>query len=99
MSARQRAIDPAVLTALAEAERKQAARTAIAQRQKVNVNLPVSLVTAIKRESRNLTGHRRRGFSDLVTVLLRYGWEAYQAGDLKLEMQPVKVEMRIVVTE
>lgn len=99
MSVRQRAIDPSVVTALAEAEKKQASARGASVRQKVNVNLPVGLVAAIKREAKNLTGHQRRGFSDLVTVLLRYGWEAYQAGDLKLEMQPVKVEMRIVVAE
>jgi hypothetical protein len=94
---RQQTIDPAVMAALTDAERKREARGGEVQRQKVNVNLPLILVTAIKQEATSLTGHRRRGFSDLVTVLLQYGWKAYQAGELKLGVQAVRVEMRIVV--
>ncbi len=99
MSRRQQTLDPAVLAALGEAEKKREARGWAVQKQKVNVNLPVDLVTAIKQEAVSLTGHRRRGFSDLVTVLLRYGWEAYQAGDLEVETRPVKVEVRIVAAK
>ena len=64
-------------------------------RQKVNLNLPSGLTNAIRQEAAALTGHRRRGFSDLMTVLLQYGWEAYQSGELEIELQPVAVEMRI----
>lgn len=93
---RQQGIDPAVVAALEAADKKRGSRSGITQRQKVNVNLPAGLVMAIKQEAITLTGHRRRGFSDLMAVLLQYGWTAYQVGDLELEMQAVTVEMRIV---
>jgi len=96
---RQQGIDPAVLAALDASDKKRQGKRGVAQRQKVNVNLPANLVMAIKQEAISLTGHRRRGFSDLMAVLLQYGWEAYQAGDLELEMQAVTIEMRIVSVE
>lgn len=99
MRQRQEPLDEAVAALLTQAEKKKQARGGTVARQKTTVNLPDNLVDAIRQEAFNLTGHKRRGFSDLVTVLLRYGWEAYQAGDLTLEMQPAAVELRIMVAK
>lgn len=98
MSERRTPVDPAVVAAITEATRKRETRKrrATATRRKVNLNLPVALVDAIKQESIAMTGHKRRGFSDLVTLLLEYGWDAHKAGDLELETKSVTVELRIV---
>ncbi|RLC76900.1 MAG: hypothetical protein DRJ03_22345 [Chloroflexi bacterium] len=92
---RQQGIDPAVAELLVQAENRKALHSGGAIRQKVNLNLPSNLANAIRQTAFALTGHKRRGFSDLAVVLLRYGWEAYQAGELEIELQPVAVEMRI----
>jgi len=100
VSERRQAIDPAVLAAFSEAEKKTVSRkNGAVKKRKVNVNLPCALVDTIKRESTALTGHGRRGFSDLVAVLLAYGWEAYRAGDLKIELRPATVETKIVAAK
>ncbi len=61
-----------------------------------NVQLPIDLVDALKAEAHRLTGHRRRGFSDLLAVCARYGWEAYQRGDLTVERQATSIAYRLV---
>ena len=61
-----------------------------------NVQLPTALVEELKAEAHRLTGHRRRGFSDLVTICARYGWEAYQRGDLEVKRQANVVSYGIV---
>jgi hypothetical protein len=61
-----------------------------------NVQLPTALVEELKSEAHRLTGHRRRGFSDLVTICTRYGWEAYQRGDLEVKRQANVVSYGIV---
>lgn len=100
MSKRQGGIDPAVAGLLVQAESRRAGRNGgELKKQKVNLNLPASLTNAIRAEAFALTGHKRRGFSDLVIVLLRHGWAAYQAGELKIEMQPVAVEMKIAAVK
>ena len=96
---RQTGIDPAVADLLVQAENRQAMRSGGAIRQKVNLNLPSNLANAIRQKAFALTGHKRRGFSDLVVILLRHGWEAYQAGELEIELKPSVIEMRITVAE
>jgi hypothetical protein len=96
---RRQPIDPAVAGLLAQAERKKLARGVAVPRQKVNLNLPTNLVSAIKEEAFALTGHKRRGFSDFATILLQHGWDAYQAGDLEIELQPATVEVRITAVK
>jgi len=54
---------------------------------------------AIREEAAQLVKHRRRGFADLVTVLLEYGWEAYLRGDLDVELRPAAVSLRIARAE
>lgn len=94
---RQTAIDPAVAALLTHADQKKTNQGARVTRTKVNFNLSANLVDAIREEAFRLTGHRRRGFSDFVLILLQHGWNAYQAGDLEIELQPATVEMRITV--
>lgn len=95
MSVRRQAIDQAVAGIIAGDSKKRAANGA-SDLCKVNVRLPVDLVDEIKGEAHRLTGHKRRGFSDLLALLLRHGWDAYQAGELELETKPARVELRIV---
>jgi hypothetical protein len=61
-----------------------------------NVQLPADLVEDIKQEAYTLTGHKRRGFSDLLAACARYGWGAYQRGELKIERQPTVISYRLV---
>ena len=96
---RQQAIDPAVAGLLAQAEQNKIARGAEISRQKVTLNLPTRLVSAIRQEAFSLTKHKRRGFSDFMFVLLQYGWDAYQAGKLEIMLQPTTVEMRITAAK
>lgn len=96
---RRQALDPAVAGLMAQAEEKRQARNGTVARHKVTFNLPDNLVNAIRREALDLTGHKRRGFSDLVTVLLQHGWNAYQVGDLKIEMKPATIETRITAAK
>ncbi len=97
---RQQGIDPAVADLLVQAERRQVQRggTGVTW-QKVNLNLPANLTNAIRLEAAALTGHKRRGFSNLMAILIQAGWDAYQSGELEIELKPVAVEMRIVAVE
>lgn len=97
---RQQGIDPAVAGLLVQVEQRQMRRGAGGVvRQKVNLNLPSALTNAIRLEAAALTGHKRRGFSELMAVLIQYGWDAYQAEQLEIELKPVAVEMRIVAVK
>ena len=64
-----------------------------------NVQLPTDLIDELKVEASRLTGHRRRGFSNLLAVCARFGWEAYQRGDLVVERRPITLTCRIVRSE
>ena len=64
-----------------------------------NVQLPVDLVDELKIEAHRLTGHRRRGFSDLLAICARYGWEAYQRGELTVDRQAMTITYRLVRSE
>lgn len=64
-----------------------------------NVQLPTDLVIELRAEACLLTGHRRRGFSDLLAIFAHYGWEAYQRGDLTIEREPRIVSYRLVKGE
>ena len=61
-----------------------------------NVQIPTDLVEELRAEAYHLTGHRRRGFSDLLSIFARYGWEAYQRGDLEIERQPKVVSYNLI---
>ena len=61
-----------------------------------NVQLPAALVSELKAEAHRMTGHKKRGFSDLLTVCAHYGWEAYQRGELTVERQPQVISYRLV---
>jgi hypothetical protein len=60
-----------------------------------NVQIPKDLVEELRVEAYRLTGHRRRGFSDLLSIFARYGWEAYQRGDLEIERRPKVVSYNL----
>lgn len=90
-----RGLDPHVQATLQRALRVTEGRTL----RKVTVRLPADLVEAIGLEAHRLTKHNRRGMQDLMAVLLRYGWEAYQRGDLEVELQPTAVAFRIVAAK
>ena len=64
-----------------------------------NVKLPTDLIDELKVEAHRLTGHQRRGFSNLLAVCARFGWEAYQRGDLVVERQPATLTYRIIRSE
>lgn len=65
-------------------------------RGQYNVQLPEDLADEVRREAHRLSGHRRRGFSDLITILARYGWDAYQRGDLEIGREPRVISYRLV---
>ena len=64
--------------------------------KKITARLPADLVELIRAEAHGLTGHKRRGFQNLLGILLRYGWEAYQRGELEVEMEPRGIDYQIV---
>lgn len=64
-------------------------------RKQYNVQLPRDLADEVKTEAHRLSGHRRRGFSDLIAIFARYGWEAYQKGDLEIKREPQVVSYRL----
>ncbi len=64
-----------------------------------NIQLPIDLADELKGKAQRLTGHRRRGFSDLLAVCARHGWEAYQRGDLTVERRAHAVTYRLVKSE
>lgn len=87
------AVHPSVQAAL-----KQTARLVGDAETKVTVRgFPVTLADAIRAEATRLTGHGRRGFSDLLLVLVQVGWEAYQRGEIEIELRPTAVEQRIAL--
>jgi hypothetical protein len=61
-----------------------------------NVQLPADLVDKLKTEAHNLTGHKRRGLSDLLAICARHGWEAYQRGEVTIEREIVAFNYRLV---
>ena len=61
-----------------------------------NIQLPIDLVDELKVEAHRLTGHRRRGFSDLLAICARYGWEAYQRGELAVDRQAMSIAYRLI---
>ena len=100
MAKRRQAVDPAVANLLTEGRQRKARRRGETPKDdlaKVTVRLPADLLGAIKAEAHDLTGHQRRGFQDLLGVLVRWGWDAYQSGALEVELQPRTVERRIVI--
>ena len=60
------------------------------------VRLPTELAASIKAEAARLTGHKQRGWSDMVTVLVTYGWEAWLTGELRFKTQAVSTALAIV---
>ncbi|MCP4536596.1 MAG: hypothetical protein GY832_05570 [Chloroflexi bacterium] len=70
-------------------------RNSVALKQ-CNIQLPTDLVAELKVEAHRLTGHRRRGFSDLLAICAQYGWEAYQRGDLTIDRQAKVVTYQLV---
>lgn len=90
-----RGLDPHVQATLRQAARKLGE----GERKQYNLTLPTDLMEAIREEAARLVKHRRRGFADLVTVLLEYGWEAYLRGDLDVELRPAAVSLRITRAE
>jgi len=64
-----------------------------------NITLPTDLIAEIKAEAYRLTGHQRRGFSELVSICARYGWAAYQRGELSVERKPKVITYQIVAKE
>jgi hypothetical protein len=87
-----RGIDPDVQKTIEDARKRWGKND---ERKAYKLTLPVSLKEAIHREAARLTGHKRRGLSDFVTILLEYGWEAYIDGKLEVELQPEVVQRRI----
>ena len=87
-----RGLDPHVQATLQQAAR----RLGQGERRQYNLSLPEDLMESIRAEAAALVGHKRRGFADLVTVLIEHGWTAYQAGELEVELQPTAVQMQIV---
>jgi len=85
-------LDPEVVATLQRTARLASGGTL----QKVTVRLPADLVEVLKREATTLTGHKRRGFSDLLALCARHGLEAYLRGEMEVEVQPAVVECRIV---
>ena len=67
--------------------------------KKTTLRLPQMLVTEVKREAHRLTGHKRRGFQTFAAILMRYGWEAYKRGDLKVTTTQRVVEVDLMVEE
>lgn len=63
---------------------------------RITVDLPPGLAEAVRAEAFRLTGHKRRGLSDFVAVLIEHGWQAYKAGELEIELQATAVQHRIV---
>jgi len=61
-----------------------------------NVQLPKDLVSELKREAHHLTGHKKRGFSNLLAICARCGWDAYQRGELAVERRPQVISYRLV---
>lgn len=87
-------LDPNVEKARRQAEKALAGKGAAKEKLvNVYVRLPESLYQAISHEAHALSGHERRGVQGLITVLLRYGWQAYQDGTLKLELVPRTVQV------
>ena len=68
-------------------------------RKQCNVQLPENLVDELKAEAHRLTGHRRRGFSDLLSICASYGWEAYQLGKLAIDREAKVVSYRLIKHE
>ncbi len=66
------------------------------QLKQYNVQLPADLVGELKREAHRLTGHKRRGFSDLLAACASHGWEAYKRGELSIERQPRVISYHLV---
>lgn len=64
-----------------------------------NVQLPTNLVSALKSEAHRLTGHKKRGFSNLLAICARCGWDVYQRGELAVERQPQVISYRLVKGE
>jgi len=60
-----------------------------------NVQLPADLVSELKSEAHHLTGHNRRGFSDLLAACASHGWEAYQRGELAIKRRPMVISYRL----
>lgn len=67
-----------------------------AAHKQYNVRLPRELADEVKAEAHRLTEHRSRGFSDLIAIFARYGWEAYQKGDLEIKREPQVVSYRLI---
>jgi hypothetical protein len=87
-----RGIDPAVQKTIQDAQERWGGK----QTEKVTIRkVPSTLASALRGEGARLTGHKRRGFSDLVVALLEYAWAAYQNGEVEIELQPTTVEHRI----
>lgn len=63
---------------------------------KVTVRLPTRLVEGLRREAYELTGHRRRGFRDLLAVCADYGLAALADGTLTVGLRPEVTVHRIV---
>jgi hypothetical protein len=59
------------------------------------INLPIWLGEEIKAEAARLTRHANRGFSTLMTLLVRDAWARYKGGELSAETEDVTVERRI----
>jgi hypothetical protein len=85
-------VDPHVRSVINKARKRWGGN---GERKAYKLTLPVSLKKAIHQEAARLTGHKRRGLSDLVTVLLEYAWDAYTEGELEVQLQPTVVQHRI----
>jgi hypothetical protein len=87
-----RGIDPDVQKTIQHAQQRWRGN----ETEKITIRkVPSSLASALRGEGARLTGHKRRGFSDLVVALLEYAWVAYQDGEVEIELQPTAVEHRI----
>jgi hypothetical protein len=90
-----RGIDPDVQKTIQHAQERWGSKS---KRKQYNLTLPTWLADAVKQEGARLTGHQRRGFSDLVTILLEHGWKAYLDEQIEVELVPAGPQ-RIVTSK
>ena len=62
---------------------------------KLTVAIPTRLHGRLKQKAFDFTQHRRRGMQDLTAILIEYGLEAIENGDLEIELAARTVEVRI----
>lgn len=93
LAAGGRGVDPDVASHL---ERTARLRNNGSGLTKITVRLPTPLVEQLRQQAYQLTGHRRRGFQDLLAVCANHGLAAALDGDLTIELEPQATVLRIV---